>query len=112
MPKPHRTLSNRRAILAASLVLATPALASNISWQAPSTVTSDSAISLNGFLVHAGNFRSSGDFTVTLGAADILFENRPAQNALGPLLAGEEARVVQGAGGKQTNGGLFNATGT
>ena len=105
-------MSCRRALLTASLFLASPAFSAEISWQTPATVTSDSAISLNGFLVHAGNFRSSGDLTVTLGASGILFENRPAQNALGTLLAGEEARVIQGAGGKQTNTALFNNTGT
>lgn len=112
MPKPHRTPSRRHAILAASLAIATPALASNISWQTPSIVTADSAISLNGFFVHAGNFRSSGDFTVTLGVNEILFENRPSQNVLGTLQAGEEARVIQGSGGKQTNTALFNNAGT
>ena len=100
----------RQAILTAALSL--PCVAAPLSWQAPATVTSDSAISLNGFFVHAGNFRSSGEFTVTAGAENILFENRPSQNAAGPLLAGEEARVVQGAGGKQTNTALFNVAGT
>lgn len=42
----------------------------------------------------------------------MFFANRPAQNEPGLLLAGEEARVIKGAGGKQTNGGLFNAGGT
>lgn len=112
MPKPHRPASCRRTILAASLSFAVPAVSAEISWHAPSTVTSDTAISQNGFLVHAGNFRSSGDFVVTLGLEGILFENRPAQNVLGGLLEGEEARVIQGSGGKQTNGQLFNAAGT
>jgi hypothetical protein len=102
--------SCRQALLAAALSL--PCVAAPLSWQAPATVTSDSAISLNGVLVHAGNFRSSGEFTVTVGAENILFANRPAQNAAGGLLAGEEARVVQGSGGKQTNTALFNVTGT
>ncbi len=112
MTKPHRNLACRRVILAASLVLVAPAFAAGISWQAPASVTSDNAISLNGFPVHAGNFRSSGDFSVAVGSEAVLFENRPAQNVSGGLLAGEEARVVQGSGGKQTNAGLFNAAGT
>ena len=101
---------SRQALLAAALSL--PCAAAPLSWQTPATVSSDSAISLNGFFVHAGNFRSSGEFTVGVGAENILFENRPSQNVAGPLLAGEEARVVQGSGGKQTNTALFNVTGT
>jgi hypothetical protein len=112
MKRPLRNPTYRRAILATSLAAIAPAFPANISWQTPATVTSDSAISLNGFPVHAGNFRSSGEFTVAVGAESIVFENRPAQNAAGALLAGEEARVVQGAGGKQTNAALFNVTGT
>lgn len=100
----------RQTLLLAALSL--PCGAAPLSWQTPVTVTSDSAISLNGFPVHAGNFRSGGEFTVAVGAENILFENRPSQNAAGPLLAGEEARVVQGSGGKQTNAALFNVTGT
>lgn len=112
MNKPQRNLTYRRALLAASLATVAPALSADISWQSSVIVTSDSAISLNGFPVHAGNFRSSGEFFVAVGSENILFENRPAQNASGALLAGEEARVVQGAGGKQTNAALFNVTGT
>ena len=89
--------SCRQALLAAALSL--PCVAAPLSWQAPATVTSDSAISLNGVLVHAGNFRSSGEFTVTVGAENILFANRPAQNAAGGLLAGEEARDGPGLDG-------------
>ena len=98
----------RQALLLAALSLSCGA--APLSWQTPATVSSDSAISLNGFFVHVGNFRSSGEFSVAVGAENILFENRPAQNAAGPLLAGEEARVVQGSGGKQTNTALFNVT--
>ena len=108
---PGRALYFRRpALLLAALSV--PCAAAPLAWQAPATVTSDNAISLNGFLVHAGNFRSSDEISVAIGAENILFENRPAQNAAGALLAGEEARVVQGSGGKQTNTALFNVTGT
>lgn len=109
---PSRSLTGRRAILAASFSLITTAFPAAVSWLPPATVTSDNAISRNGFLVHAGTFRSAGDGYVTLGLESIVFKNREAQNALGELLEGEEARVIQGAGGKQTNGQLFDATGT
>ncbi|MBB5349944.1 alpha-L-fucosidase/regulation of enolase protein 1 (concanavalin A-like superfamily) [Haloferula luteola] len=83
-----------------------------ITWQSPVTVTSDSVIDLTGTLVHAGNFRESGDVTVDLGSESINFQNRGASNAFTALLTGEEAKVVSGAGGKQTNTSLFDATGT
>lgn len=96
----------------AFIALTTSVFSANVTWQSPATVTSDAAISLNGVSVHAGNFRSGDGSVVTIGAENIFFANRPAQNATGTLLAGEEARVIQGAGGKQTNAGLFNAAGT
>ena len=112
-PDFHRRQPNLcPALLAASLGMSVSCWAAPVTWQSPLTVTSDSNISLNGVLAHAGNFRTAGDFIVTVGAENILFENRPAQNATGTLGVGEEARVIQGAGGKQTNTALFNVTGT
>ncbi|RYD48870.1 MAG: hypothetical protein EOP85_02710, partial [Verrucomicrobiaceae bacterium] len=96
----------------ASVAVVSSAFSANVNWQAPSTVTSDSAISLNGIFIHAGTFRSADGSVVSIGAESIFFANRPAQNELGTLLAGEEARVIKGSGGKQTNTGLFNAAGT
>ncbi len=82
-------------------------------WNSPGTVTSDADIDLGGTLVHAGNFRNGGGSIVVMaGGESIEFENRPAQNAAGNLLAGEEARVIAGAGGRQTEPALFNANGT
>jgi alpha-L-fucosidase len=83
-----------------------------VSWQAPVTITADNVISLDGTLVHAGNFRSSGNVTVTVGGASINFVNRPASDAFTDLASGEEARIVSGAGGRQANTALFNASGT
>ena len=112
MHQNHTQPSCPGAILVASLALIVPVLSANVSWQAPATVASNAAISLNGALVHAGTFRSGEGSVVTIGAQSVFFANRPAQNEAGALLAGEEARVIQGAGGKQTNSGLFNGAGT
>jgi Concanavalin A-like lectin/glucanases superfamily/Bacterial TSP3 repeat len=84
-----------------------------ITWDTPVTITSDSQILSTGSLVHAGNFRSDNlDVDVTLSSGTITFKSRPAQDGSGVLDAGEEARVISGAGGRQVNGGLFDATGT
>ncbi len=84
-----------------------------ITWGSPVTVTKDSDILTNGTLLHAGNFRSDSiSISVTNGSAIVLFENRQAQNAMGDLLAGEEARVIAGAGGRQVNAGLFDSSNT
>ncbi len=112
MPKLALSAPPRVALLATACALAAPGFAAEISWQSPASVTSDGALSQNGFLVHAGNFRSSGDLFVTVGSGEIHFQNRPAQNEPGELQEGEEARVIQGAGGKQTNANLFDAAGT
>lgn len=95
-----------------NVILTGPPQASRVDWQAPVTVTSNSDIDLTGTLVHAGNFRSSGNATVSVGAETINFVNRAASNAFAGLATGEEAKVVSGAGGKQTNSQLFNAAGT
>lgn len=95
-----------------NVVIGGPPPPPRVNWQAPATVTSDTDINLGGTLVHAGNFRSSGNVTVTVGAATIPFVNRAASNAFAGLATGEEAKVVSGAGGKQTNAQLFNAAGT
>lgn len=83
-----------------------------VDWRAPVSVTSDADIDLTGALVHAGNFRSSGNVAVTAGGETINFTNRAASNAFAGLATGEESKVVSGAGGKQTNTQLFNAAGT
>lgn len=111
-PARRRTASRLTLSVAASLAGVMASGGAEVTWQAPVTVTSDQDISLNGFPVHAGNFRLNGDVTVTIGVVNIPFINRPAQNAAGDLLEGEEARVIQGAGGKQTTAGLFDPTGT
>ena len=86
---------------------------STISWDAPVTITNNLNILHSGTLVHAGNFRSDNQsISVSVDSGTVLFENRPVQNSLGDLSAGEEARLIQGAGGRQVNGGLFDATGT
>lgn len=112
MHKSIRPPSCPGVILVASLALTVSVFSANVTWQAPATVTSDAAISMNGVYVHAGNFRSGDGSVVAVGAENIFFANRPAQNEAGTLLTGEEARVIKGAGGKQTNAGLFNAAGT
>lgn len=112
MYKLDRPSACRCLTVAASLSLTASALAANISWQPAVTVTSDNAISLNGVFVHAGNFGTGGGHVVAAGAESIFFENRLAQNAPGTLGVGEEAGVIQGAGGRQTNAALFNVTGT
>ncbi len=84
-----------------------------ITWATPATVMDNSDILTNGTLLHAGNFRSdNANISVTNGAEVVVFENRQAQNALGDLLAGEEARVIAGAGGRQVNAGLFDSSNT
>ena len=84
-----------------------------VTWATPVTVTADTAILASGTLLHAGNFRSdNANVAVTVGAQTITFENRQSQNAAGALLAGEEARVIAGSGGRQVNAALFDATGT
>jgi autotransporter-associated beta strand protein len=84
-----------------------------VSWATPVTVTADTDILASGTLLHAGNFRSDNtNVAVTVGAQTITFENRQSQNAAGALLAGEEARVIAGSGGRQVNAALFDATGT
>ena len=86
---------------------------STIIWSDPQTVTNNLNILHSGTLIHAGNFRSdSQSVSVKVDTETVLFENRPSRNALGELLAGEEARIIQGAGGRQVNSGLFNAAGT
>ncbi|MEO5915655.1 MAG: alpha-L-fucosidase, partial [Luteolibacter sp.] len=95
-----------------NVTIAAVAASAGVTWQSPVTVTSDSDISLNGTFVHAGNFRSSGNVSVTVGASSINFANRAASNAFSGLVSGEEAKVVSGAGGKQTTTTLFNAAGT
>lgn len=84
-----------------------------VTWSSPVTVTSDSDIITSGTLLHAGNFRSDNiGVDVLVGSQTITFDNRPSQDAPGDLLAGEEAAVIAGSGGRQVNGGLFDATGT
>jgi autotransporter-associated beta strand protein len=84
-----------------------------VSWATPVTVTADTDILTSGTLLHAGNFRSdNANIAVTVGAQTITFESRQSQNAAGTLLAGEEARVIAGSGGRQINAALFDATGT
>lgn len=84
-----------------------------ITWSTPATITADSQILTSGTLIHAGNFRSDdSNVDVTLGSGTITFENRQSQDGAGTLQTGEEARVIAGAGGRQVNGGLFDATGT
>jgi alpha-L-fucosidase len=95
-----------------NVIITGPPQPAKVSWQTPATVTSDADINLSGTLVHAGNFRSSGNVTVTVGANSLLFANRASSNAFNGLAAGEEAKIVSGAGGKQTNSQLFNAAGT
>ncbi len=86
---------------------------SKITWESPVTVTNNLDILHSGTLVHAGNFRSDNQsVSVSVGSGTVLFENRQAQNSLGDLSAGEEARLIQGAGGRQVNSGLFDAAGT
>jgi hypothetical protein len=85
----------------------------SIAWSSPVTITADSDILASGSLVHAGNFRSdNANVTVAAGSESILFANRQAQDAAGNLQAGEEARIIAGAGGRQVNAALFDATGT
>lgn len=95
-----------------NVVIGGPPPPPRVNWQTPVTVTSDADINLGGTLVHAGNFRASGNVTVTVGSATIPFINRATSNAFAGLAAGEEAKIVSGAGGKQTNAQLFNAAGT
>jgi alpha-L-fucosidase len=95
-----------------NVVIGGPPPPPRVSWQAPATVTSDADINLAGTLVHAGNFRSSGNVTVPVRSENITFVNRSTSNAFAGLAAGEEAKIVSGAGGKQTNAQLFNAAGT
>jgi autotransporter-associated beta strand protein len=84
-----------------------------VTWATPATVTADTDVLATGALLHAGNFRSDNtNVPVTVGSQTITFENRQSQNAAGTLLAGEEARVIAGSGGRQVNGELFDATGT
>lgn len=99
-------------VVFSNVAISAVAASGGVTWQAPATVTADTDISLNGLLVHAGNFRSSGNATVTVGGNSIAFVNRTASNAFSGLATGEEAKVVFGAGGKQTNTSLFNAAGT
>lgn len=98
--------------LFSNVSISVPSEPSGISWQSPAIISSDAAIDLTGSLVHAGNFRQSGNVTVTIGDASIPFTNRAVSNAFNGLAAGEEAKVVSGSGGKQTNTGLFNAAST
>jgi len=101
-----------RATVSSSLLAAVSSPAAPIIWGAPTTITANVDISTNGPLVHAGNFRNTtGTVLVTNVLETISFTNRQAQNALGTLLAGEEARVIQGAGGRQT-ATLFDTNGT
>lgn len=95
-----------------NVILTGPPQPSRVDWQTPVTVTANSDIDLTGTLVHAGNFRSSGNATVSAGSETITFVNRASSDAFSGLAAGEEAKVVSGAGGKQTNSQLFNAAGT
>jgi alpha-L-fucosidase len=95
-----------------NVTIGAAAQGAGVTWQEPATVTADADINLNGTLVHAGNFRSSGDVTVTVSGQGIPFINRPVSNAFNDLGVGVEAKVVSGSGGKQTNSGLFNAAGT
>ncbi len=82
-----------------------------ITWSTPVTVTNDTDILQSGSLLHAGNFRSdNATISVTNGAEVIVFENRQSQDAMGDLLAGEEARVIAGSGGRQVNAGLFDSS--
>lgn len=84
-----------------------------VTWATPVTVTADTDILATGTLLHAGNFRSDNtNVAVAVGAETITFENRQSQNAPGVLLAGEEARVIAGSGGRQVTAALFDATGT
>jgi len=84
-----------------------------VTWATPVTVTSDTNILTSGTLLHAGNFRSDNtNVAVTVGSQTVTFENRQSQNAAGTLLAGEEARVIAGSGGRQVTTTLFDATGT
>lgn len=90
-----------------------PLYGNPIVWNTPATITADNQIITTGTLIHAGNFRSDdANVDVTVGSQTISFEGRQSQNAAGNLLAGEEARVVAGSGGRQVNGQLFDATGT
>jgi autotransporter-associated beta strand protein len=84
-----------------------------MTWATPATVTADTDILSSGTLLHAGNFRSDNiNVSVTAGSGTIDFKNRQSQDAAGVLLAGEEARVIAGSGGRQVNAALFDATGT
>ena len=84
-----------------------------MTWSSPATTTADSQILTSGTLIHAGNFRSDGaNINVTVGSQTVPFKNRDSQNVPGTLLAGEEARVIAGSGGRQVNAALFDATGT
>jgi regulation of enolase protein 1 (concanavalin A-like superfamily) len=103
------TLNN---VLFSNVAISAISTPQGVSWHAPVTIKGDSAISLNGTLIHAGNFRSSGNVTVSVNGNPINFVNRPVSNAFTDLSTGEEARVVSGSGGKQTNAELFNAAGT
>ncbi|MEO5914563.1 MAG: autotransporter-associated beta strand repeat-containing protein [Luteolibacter sp.] len=84
-----------------------------MTWATPVTITADTNITTTGTLLHAGNFRSDNtNVAVTVGAETVTFESRQSQDVAGALLAGEEARVIAGSGGRQVNAALFDATGT
>ncbi len=83
---------------------------SKIVWDAPVAVTTNDVILNTGTLVHAGNFLSNNrSISVSVGSETILFENRDRGNF---VLGSDEARIIQGSGGRQVENALFDASGT
>jgi len=90
--------------------LPTDTMNSKIVWDAPVAITTNDVILNTGTLVHAGNFLSNNQsISVSVGSETILFENRDRGDF---VLGSDEARIIQGSGGRQVEYALFDATGT